>query len=581
MRLELMGKCLQGHEYLSRSLWPASSIGSRPTFLFDTLFIMQIRVFLFYVAMVGFALGIFLRSFFVFELPLITFVLLISFGVGVVWRKNCSAIFSPYLLAVSMLLFTIALGMVRMEVATWSTVSSPFSTLVGSEVLFDGVVVREPDRRESSTHLYVETDDEILLVIADRFGSYSYGDTVRIVGELRRPESFETELGRTFNYPGYLEARGVQFMVRYPEVTVLGTGAGNMVLSTLLDFKQRFMTELELLIPEPHVGLSEGLLLGVKRALGDELEQVFRKTGIIHIVVLSGYNIMLVVAFVTFVLSVLIPSRWQLPFGMVAISAFALMVGLSATVVRASVMAVLYLIARTLNRTYMVTRALMLAGATMLMLNPHLLAFDTGFQLSFVATLGLILLAPHLDQFFSFIPKLLGREFLVATLATQIFVLPILLYQIGEFSVVSVIVNVLVLPMVPVAMLLTFMTGMAGFVSSMFASMLSVFTYLSLAYILKIATYFAAFPFASYVVPAFPFWIVVLGYVILAYMVWKLSNKRQQAPRMTAERNHTAIIEKRDEIEGWLIEDEDEVLAKTAAGSRSDPAAADTPIFFR
>jgi len=150
------------------------------------------------------------------------------------------------------------------------------------------------------------------------------------------------------------------------------------------------MRSIEAVIPEPQVGLAEGLLLGVKQALGDELEVVFRKTGIIHIVVLSGYNVMLVVIFITYVLSYVLPYRARVPFGILAIVCFAVLVGLSATVVRASIMASLILFARATGRTYAVMRALCFAGVIMVLINPYLLVYDVGFQLSFLATLGLI-----------------------------------------------------------------------------------------------------------------------------------------------------------------------------------------------
>ncbi|MDA8597092.1 ComEC family competence protein, partial [Candidatus Pacebacteria bacterium] len=448
-----------------------------------------------------------------------------------------------------------------------------FETLVGQTVELQGVIKREPDVRESSTHLYVTVEDETLLVIADRFGEYQYGEQITIEGELQRPAAFETDLGRTFNYPGYLLARDVSYLVRYAEVALLESGGGNPIIASLLVTKHQFMRTIEALMPEPQVGLSEGLLLGVKRALGEDLEAVFRQTGIIHIVVLSGYNVMLVVVFVTCVLGALIPRRWQLPFGLVAIGSFALLVGLSATVVRASIMASLYLIARSLNRTYLVLRALMLAGVGMLLFNPYLLAYDTGFQLSFVATLGLILCAPWLEARLLRVPNgwLRTREFLTATLATQIFVLPILLYQIGEFSVVSVIVNVLVLPMVPIAMLLTFITGMIGFVSSSLASVVALLNYAALSYIIIIAEFFASVPFASFVVPAFPFWVVMVLYALLGYGLyrWYVAD----TPVGAAERA---------DLEGWVIEDEEEVKKRIAAEqSSAATTASDTPAFFR
>lgn len=518
----------------------------------------------FYTTLIGFACGIFTRSFYTAGLPEISFVLLISLGVGLVWRKNCNALFSSHILTVSVFLLFFAFGVLRMEFAVQSTVSSTYESLVESEVTLSGIVVREPDVRETSTHLYLKTEGETLLVFADPYGIYDYEDEIEVTGTLKRPEAFETDLGRTFNYPDYLHARGVSYIVRNAEIETIAQGEGNVILYTLLTAKHAFMNRIETLIAEPYVGLGEGLLLGVKRALGEELEGVFRETGIIHIVVLSGYNIMLVVVFVTYVLGAILPRSWQLPFGVAAIAAFAFLVGLSATVVRASVMAGLFLIARATNHTYMVLRALILAGATMLLMNPYLLAFDVGFQLSFVATLGLILLAPHIESLLSFVPTFAGmREFLTATIATQIFVSPILLYQIGQFSIVAVFVNVLVLPMVPTAMLLTFLTGMIGFVSTTLAGVLSVFTYLSLLYIIEIARFFAALPFASYTVPQFPFWVVIVSYMFLGYLLWRSVHK----------------IEKDDELAGWTIEDEDALQTKLAASSKD--TASGTPVFFR
>ena len=113
----------------------------------------------------------------------------------------------------------------------------------------------------------------------------------------------------------------------------------------------------------------------------------------------------------------------------------------------------------------------------------------------------------------------------MATLATQLFVLPLLLYQMGELSVVAVIVNVLVLPMVPVAMALTFLTGLIGLISTTLALPLAYTAHLSLSYIIGVAKWFGALPFASFSVPPFSFWFVPLGYVAVAALIWQLNHE--------------------------------------------------------
>jgi competence protein ComEC len=219
---------------------------------------------------------------------------------------------------------------------------------------------------------------------------------------------------------------------------------------------------------------------------------------------------------------------------------FALLVGLGATVVRASVMASLLLIMGFTGHVYIVQRGLFLAGVLMLIWNPYLLAFDIGFQLSFLATFGLILLSSYLAEWLAMVPSFIGiREFLIATLATQLFVLPLLLYQMGEFSVVSVIVNVLVLPMVPVAMLLTFLVGMISFISTSLALPFAYAAYLSLSYIIMIAEWFGSLPFAAFSVPPFNFWFVPLGYAAIGWLVWQLGREP-------------------DLLRGWIIVEDDE-----------------------
>lgn len=483
-----------------------------------------------YVASVSFAVGIFVRSF--YEVGLVVVVGLCLVAVGLVTRRGVAP---PRRLFLSLTIFCLSIGILRMEWASWSEIIPVLENQVGEKVLLQGVIKREPDLRTNSIHLYVETKDGLVLVMAQRGGVWNYGDRVTVEGKLKKPESFETDLGREFNYPGYLLSRGVSYLISFAEVEKIASNEGSDLIARILTVKHSFMRRLEQFIPEPQVGLGEGLLLGVKKALGEDLETAFRRTGIIHIVVLSGYNVMIVVTFILYVLGRVFGRRLSVLFGLIGIVLFAVMVGLGATVVRASVMAGLLLLMGLTGRMYLVLRGLMVAGVVMLFFNPYALAFDVGFQLSFLATLGLIIVSPYLSRGLGGVPTFLGmREFLTATLATQLFVLPLLLYQMGEFSIVAVVVNVLVLPMVAVAMLLTFLTGIVSFVSVALVAPLAFVTYLSLSYIIIIAEWFAELPFASFTVSAFSFWFVPCAYAVLAYIFWRI----KQEP---------------DELKGWVI----------------------------
>jgi competence protein ComEC len=469
------------------------------------------KEFVFYGLVLGFLLGISLHAFLGFELQTIALVLILTTALGAVFLKNTKSPSARYILYGCVCAVGLVLGLVRMDSEVRGEVTQRFESELGKEVQLEGIVVREPEYREKSTHLY--------------------GDRVHFSGVLEKPEPFETDLGRTFDYAGYLRAHDVSYMISFAEVEVEVSHQANPLIERLLLFKSIFVEKLLAVLPTPHSGLSVGLLLGVKGSLGEEYEAVFQKTGITHIVVLSGYNIMLVTVFVMYVLSFFLPRRLKLVFGFLAIALFAILVGLGSSVLRASVMAGLMLLAQFTGRTYDVIRALIIALVLMLIWNPDLLLHDIGFQFSFLATLGLVLFSPHLEKAFKKVPTLLGiREFLTATVAAQLFVTPLLLYHIGSFSVVSVLVNVLVLPMVPVAMALSFLTGVAGFLSLRLSELLGYAAYLSLAYILEIAKFFAALPFASFAVPAFPFVYVLVAYGVLIAFLLYLTYKKEASP---------------------------------------------------
>ncbi len=534
----------------------------------------------FYISLIAFTVGVATATFSSFTYPALIWLLCLSFLCAIFWQRSGASKQLMVWLTVSLVLAFFVLGAGRMSFAINSFGHSQLETRLGEKVELSGVVVEEPERSASSLRLFVKTEGTKIIVTTDRYTDIKYGDKVLISGVIKKPEAFTTDLSREFDYPGYLLARGTEYQISFATVKVESSGKGNLIISTLLKVKHSFLEVINSYLVEPDSGLAAGLLLGVKQGLGDDLEADFRTTGIIHIVVLSGYNIMLIVTFVLYVLGSFLPKKVQLVVGILAVLAFALMVGLSATVVRACIMASLLLVAQATSRNYLVLRALMLAGALMLVINPYLLIYDIGYQLSFMATLGLILLAPILEKYLTRIPNLFGaRMFILATISTQIAVLPLILYYMGQLSVLAVLVNVLVLPMVPVAMLLTFFTGLSGFVLPGLATILAVPTYFSLAYIIEIARYFASLPFASILVSNFPIWWLVVAYLGLSIYLWRVYRLLPTDIEVSKIKSTT------DDISDWVIEEEfDEPLGKDVlnkAAAQRAAAKEDLPIFFR
>lgn len=479
----------------------------------------------------GFFGGVALGSLFGFGFWSAVFIIFLSGLVFGVSRLSFGK--KPFLgrSVLSLILLSFALGMLRIELAP-AREDSVLKNMLGKQDTFEGVVVHEPDTRENSVHLVVrvtqdEKTEKILLVVR-RYPEFEYGDKVRVFGKLTLPKNFKETNGRTFDYVSYLEKDGIFSMMNFPNVEVVAHGEGNKIVSSLFVIKHAFLDGVSQVVPEPHSSLLGGLLVGAKHSLGKELETDFRTAGVIHIIVLSGYNITLVAYFFMSVFS-FFTARFRAASGVASIFLFTIMTGAGAATVRASLMAGLIVFARATGRTADVLHLLFIAGFFMVLWNPHILLHDPSFQLSFLATLGLLLLSEKISTRITFIPKkFLLREITAATLSTQIFVLPLLLYQTGQLSLVALPANLFILSAIPGAMLFGFLTGITSFISISVASLFGFITYLFLAYILGAVNFFSHLPFATVSVPEFPL-VGLLGmYALLGIFVWKRYAKKDE-----------------------------------------------------
>jgi competence protein ComEC len=253
--------------------------------------------------------------------------------------------------------------------------------------------------------------------------------------------------------------------------------------------RDRFVENIEGALPEPEASYLGGLLVGVRTQIPKSLKDAFRHTGTSHLIALSGYNVGVIGRY----LGGFSSSLW---FPVTGIIIFVLATGAASSLVRAAIMGILALLATRYGHTYNVGVALLFAACIMIIVNPTILFGDVGFQLSVAATWGLMYLSPKIDPYFKKVPNILGiRESISATLAAEAATLPFILYYFGRFSILSPFTNVLVLAAIPPTMFFGFLTGMAGFFSSLLATLLAWPTYLLLSYQLFIIKFFAKINF--------------------------------------------------------------------------------------
>lgn len=466
-----------------------------------------------YVAAAGFVFGITAAA--LYE-PSTFFFLFLGF-VGLLFLFTYIATQNNKVLFTGLFIFLCALGGLRMLPAL--SPHLPLEEHVGNEVHLEGVISEEVDIRESHQRIIVDAEGTRVLATTDPHEVFRFGETVRVVGVLKKPEAFITDTGRVFQYDTFLGKDNIRYQISFADVTLIE----NPTLSfrgVLFSIKQFFIRNVGLALTEPQASLANGITVGAKQSLGEELLEAFRITGLIHIVVLSGYNVTIIAEAILRFLGFL-PRRMAIGIGAVSIGLFVLMVGAGATIVRAGIMAVLALIARATGRTYAITRALILAGLLMLIHNPLILLHDPSFQLSFIATLGLIYVAPHIERMIPFVPQTLGlREIVGATIGTQIAVLPLLLYLTGLLSFAALPVNLLTLPIVPLAMLFTFFAGVLGGIP-LVGSVIGYPAHILLSYILNVVSFVGDIKGAAIVLPPIPLWSIFVLYAVGIYFLYR------------------------------------------------------------
>jgi competence protein ComEC len=345
--------------------------------------------------------------------------------------------------------------------------------------------------------LTTRTEVGTVLVRADRFTHVAYGDRIRATGKIELPKPFETDTGRTFNYPMYLRAHGVTHTMSFAKVEVVAHGEGNWVIEQLLALKHWFIEGIEKALPEPESALLAGLLIGEKRGLGEDLAESFRRAGVIHIIVLSGYNVALVINTVREGFQRVLPRNIALGSAGVIALLFMLMTGASETAVRATLMALVVLLAKVLYRPADGLRILLVVAAGMALWNPYLVLFDLSYQLSVLATLGLVTLSHHLIPYLTWLRSKSLIEIVSTTLATQATVLPLLIISIGQVSIVSLVSNILILLVVPYAMLSGFFAALVALLSPALAFPLSTLAYTLLTYIIRVSEFLGSLPFSA------------------------------------------------------------------------------------
>lgn len=302
-----------------------------------------------------------------------------------------------------------------------------------------------------------------LLATLPRSVSLGVGQRVAVTSSVEAPAAFDG-----FDYPAFLARQGIGGLLRVREARVLGgpVRAGPAEIAAVA--RAWLLNGLDEMVPEPEAALGAGILLGVRTSIAPEISTAFATAGLTHVVAISGWNIAIVAAIVATLARPLEErrgGRWLAPAAAgAAIAGYVLLTGASPSVVRAALMAGAMMVARLGGSRAHAASALCLAAFVMLLAAPAVL-WDVGFQLSGLATGGLILFAAPIESRLARWPAWL-REPVSLTLAAQLTTLPVVVGSFGRLSLIAPAANVAVVPLVPLVMLLCAIAAPIGAVAT-------------------------------------------------------------------------------------------------------------------
>ncbi|MEJ2739275.1 MAG: DNA internalization-related competence protein ComEC/Rec2 [Dehalococcoidia bacterium] len=410
-------------------------------------------------------------------------------------------------------------GMVSTEPEI-ENMTSTFS--LSAEIVYDG-----DEEKEISGKTLVRTS---------RYPEYHYGDILRITGTPETPEQFSD-----FDYGQYLASQGIYSTIHYPQIELIETGKGNTFRSWIYRFRNSLSASLARSLPEPQCSLAQGILLGQRGNIPPDLNQMFTRTGTAHLLAISGLHLSIITGILVTIGIFAFGKRYYIYiwFALLVIWLYAFLTGLRPPIVRGTIMGSMFLFAELLGRQRNATTALTFAAAIMIGLNP-LILWDAGFQLSFLAMAGLVIIYPRLRDNYkesitatSMHSNIMARIYaatfdcLAITLTAILMTLPVIAYHFGIISVTGLPATFFALPVLPGIIISTAIAGIFGLFFPLLGLIAGWFAWLFISYLIIIVKIFNTLPFTAIETSGILLWHIGFYYGLLICIFLIIRNKER------------------------------------------------------
>jgi len=379
------------------------------------------------------------------------------------------------------------------------------------DIKFEAKIVEYPEARLDEFVLVVKNKSipSKIRITTKNLADYSYGDILQINGAIEEPKNFSD-----FDWRAYLAKQGIYYVINGADVEILKSDKFS-IQKYLGRLKNNLSWGLDKALLPPHSSLYKAMLLREKSGIDDTQREQVQKAGLSHILAISGLHIAVITLLLFYVL--LTFGMWRrhasyLTLGILIL--YIMMIGAPASAVRAGIMASVIILAETFGRPNASWRALFYAAALMLVFKPLLIRYDIGFQLSFLAVLGIILFYEYLNKGLLKLQKFIVGFFtrtsvtkdmpvatyfsevrfgftsiLAVTLSAQALTFPLVIYHFGVFSLWSPVTNLLIIPVLPLALIFGFIAATFGALNFM-PAILATPAWLFSSYIWSVVSFF-------------------------------------------------------------------------------------------
>jgi len=437
---------------------------------------------IFFFSIVFFLIGILAASFGI-GFPVISVFAALSAVIFLLWKvlKEQKSVVLVFLVV----FILIGAGYYRWDDSKFKDMKISFN----KEISFDGLVVDDPQYSFNIQTLTIQLNEpskgeiQVKLML---YPQYHYGDKLSFKGRIE-----ETPIG---SYANYLAKERINGSSNFPEAKLIESGLGSKTKSALFNFKHSIIDSYQKVLAPKQAALLSGLVFGERGDIDKDFKKAMSLSGTTHLTALSGQNITIIVVAIAAAIGFIFPQSLTLFITILVILGFVAMTGFDSSAVRATIMGFTVLLANLVGRIYNPRNSIALAAFLITLFNPKSLVFDVGFQLSFLAVLGIIYLRPALKILLRFGDKpgfLAWRENLLMTLSAQLATAPILIIVFGNFSLIALISNILILTAIPLTMALGFSVGFLYFLSYYLALILGWLVSLLLNYEIFVINLFA------------------------------------------------------------------------------------------